>query len=180
MAGGKSVMATLIILRGNSGSGKTSTARLLQRELGYGTMVVSQDVVRREMLYVEDTVKQNPTPQLLHDLCMYGNKLGGMVILEGVLGREKYGGVLYKLLRNFQGNIHVYYFDISLEETVRRHGQRAESQEFGIEKMRAWRREKDYLGTPGEVLINETMSQDDIVQMIISDVTGKAQKNKGA
>lgn len=180
MAEGETVTASLVILRGNSGSGKTSTARLLQRELGYGTMVVSQDVVRREMLYVEDTVKQNPTPQLLHDLCMYGNKLGGMVILEGVLGREKYGGVLYKLLRNFQGNIHVYYFDISLEETVRRHGQRAESQEFGIEKMRAWRREKDYLDVPGETLIDETMSQDDIVQMIIHDVTGEAQKNKGA
>ena len=34
----------LIILRGNSGCGKTSTAHLLQRQLGYGTMLVSQDV----------------------------------------------------------------------------------------------------------------------------------------
>jgi len=39
----------LIILRGNSGCGKTSTAYLLQRQLGYGTMLVSQDMVRREI-----------------------------------------------------------------------------------------------------------------------------------
>lgn len=172
--------ASLVVLRGNSGSGKTSTARLLQRELGYGTMVVSQDVVRREMLNVEDTVKRNPTPQLLYDLCMYGNRRGAVVILEGVLGREKYGDILQKLLKDFRGSTRVYYFDIPLAETVRRHNQRAERKEFGIEKMRAWRREKDYLGIPGEVLIDETMSQDDIVQMIIHDVTGEAQKNKGA
>ena len=45
----------LIILRGNSGCGKTSTARLLQRQLGYGTMLVSQDMVRREILHVKDS-----------------------------------------------------------------------------------------------------------------------------
>ena len=44
----------LIILRGNSGCGKTTTAKLLQKEYGYGTMLVSQDVVRREMLHVKD------------------------------------------------------------------------------------------------------------------------------
>ena len=44
----------LIILRGNSGCGKTSTARLLQCHLGYDTMLVSQDMVRREILRVKD------------------------------------------------------------------------------------------------------------------------------
>lgn len=40
----------LIILRGNSGSGKSTTGKALQRKFGQGTMVISQDVVRREML----------------------------------------------------------------------------------------------------------------------------------
>ena len=47
-------MAKIIILRGNSGSGKTTTAKRLQKKLGHGTMFVSQDVVRREILYVKD------------------------------------------------------------------------------------------------------------------------------
>ena len=77
----------LIILRGNSGCGKTSTARLLQRQLGYGTMLVSQDVVRREMLRVKDS-ESNPAIQLIYDLCMYGNKVGYTVILEGILSKK--------------------------------------------------------------------------------------------
>ncbi len=41
----------LVILRGNSGSGKSSVARALQRRRGRGHLaVVSQDVVRREVL----------------------------------------------------------------------------------------------------------------------------------
>ena len=73
----------LIILRGNSGCGKTSTARLLQRQLDDGTMLVSQDVVRREMLRVKDS-ENNPAIQLIYDLCMYGNNVGYTVILEGI------------------------------------------------------------------------------------------------
>ena len=37
----------LIILRGNSGSGKTTTGKALQKKSGHGTMLISQDVVRR-------------------------------------------------------------------------------------------------------------------------------------
>ena len=39
----------LVMLRGNSGSGKTTVARFLQHLIGRGTLVVSQDVVRRDM-----------------------------------------------------------------------------------------------------------------------------------
>ena len=101
----------LIILRGNSGCGKTSTARLLQRRLGYGTMLVSQDVVRREMLRVKDS-ESNPAIQLIYDLCMYGNKVGYTVILEGILSNKKYGAMLHRLLNDFQGDKLVYYFDV--------------------------------------------------------------------
>ena len=44
----------IIILRGNSGSGKTTVAKELQKKLGYGTLLISQDAIRREMLYVKD------------------------------------------------------------------------------------------------------------------------------
>ena len=37
----------LVIIRGNSGSGKTAVAKVLQHKLGHNIMVVSQDVVRR-------------------------------------------------------------------------------------------------------------------------------------
>ncbi|GFI71319.1 uridine kinase [Clostridiales bacterium] len=45
-------MPKLIIIRGNSGSGKTTLAKNLQHKFGRNTMVISQDVVRREILWV--------------------------------------------------------------------------------------------------------------------------------
>ncbi|WP_442941161.1 AAA family ATPase [Nocardia sp. NBC_00403] len=44
-------MSTLIVIRGNSASGKSTVARALQCRFGRGTCVlVSQDTIRREML----------------------------------------------------------------------------------------------------------------------------------
>lgn len=35
----------VIILRGNSGSGKSTIAKALQKRFGYGTMLISQDII---------------------------------------------------------------------------------------------------------------------------------------
>ena len=159
----------LIILRGNSGCGKTSTARLLQHQLGYGTMLVSQDVVRREMLRVKDS-EGNPAIQLIYDLCMYGNKVGYTVILEGILSNKKYGAMLHLLLNDFQGEKLIYYFDVSFEETVRRHATKPNAHEFGESEMRQWWKDQDVLNVPGEQRIGEQLSQAEIVDLIHSDV----------
>lgn len=159
----------LIILRGNSGCGKTSTARLLQRRLGYGTVLVSQDVVRREMLRVEDS-ENNPAIQLIYDLCMYGNKVGYTVILEGILSNKKYGAMLRQLLNDFQGEKLIYYFDVSFEETVRRHATKPNAHEFGESEMHQWWKDQDVLDVPGEQRIGERLTQAEIVDMICRDV----------
>ena len=159
----------LIILRGNSGCGKTSTARLLQHQLGYGTMLVSQDVVRREMLRVKD-IENNPAIQLIYDLCMYGNNVGYTVILEGILSNKKYGAMLRRLLDDFQGEKLIYYFDVSFEETVRRHATKPNAHEFGESEMRQWWKDQDVLNMPGEQRIGEQLSQAEIVDLIHRDV----------
>lgn len=159
----------LIILRGNSGCGKTSTARLLQRQLGYGTMLVSQDVVRREMLRVKD-IENNPAIQLIYDLCMYGNNVGYTVILEGILSNKKYGAMLCRLLDDFQGEKLIYYFDVSFEETVRRHATKPNAHEFGELEMSQWWKDQDVLNVPGEQRIGEQLSQEEIVDLIHRDV----------
>ena len=77
-------MSNLVILRGNYGSGKTTVARGLQKKLGHGTMLISQDVVRREMLYVKDGEKPKVS-ELLFQLAVYGKEHCDVVILEGIL-----------------------------------------------------------------------------------------------
>lgn len=44
----------LIILRGNSESGKTTVAKDLQQLFDQNTMPISQDVIRRDILKVKD------------------------------------------------------------------------------------------------------------------------------
>ena len=55
-------MKKLVILRGNSGSGKTTVARALQRKIGFNTMLISQDEIRRNMLWVKDGIDTKALP----------------------------------------------------------------------------------------------------------------------
>lgn len=162
-------VTTLIILRGNSGSGKTTTGKALQKKFGHGTMLISQDVVRREMLFVKD----GPNPeasQLLNELVLYGKKHCNIVVLEGILNSKWYRKLFLNLLAEFKNQIFAYYFDIPFEETLNRHKQKPNAHEFGEKEMRKWWNEKDLLGIIPEVFIHKELSLNEIVDMIYQDV----------
>ena len=88
-------MSKLIILRGNSGSGKTTVAKALQEKLGYNTMRISQDEVRRNMLWVKDG-KDTEALHLMAELLKYGKVHSELTILEGIMYDEWYSP-LFKL-----------------------------------------------------------------------------------
>lgn len=161
----------LIILRGNSGSGKSTTAKALQRRFGHGTMMISQDVIRREILYVKDG-PDNEASQLLYELACYGKKHSNLVILEGILNSQWYKALFHRLMDEFNDNIFAYYFDIPFEETLNRHQQKPNAHEFGEKEMRRWWNEKDLLDMIPEVVIHKELSLNDIVEMIYQEVIG--------
>lgn len=161
--------AKLIILRGNSGSGKTTTGKSLQRKFGHGTMLISQDVVRREMLFVKDGTDPE-AGQLLLELAVYGKNHCNIVILEGILNSDWYKELFKNLLIEFNNQIFAYYFDIPFEETLNRHKQKPNAHEFGEKEMRKWWNEKDLLGIIPEVCLNKELSLNEIVDMIYQDV----------
>lgn len=156
----------LILLRGNSGSGKTTIANELQQKLGYTTMVVSQDVIRRDILHVKD-FPGNPAIQLIYDTLLYGKSIGYTVILEGILTNRIYSEMLIKLIKQFNNKARVYYFDIPFEETIYRHKTKANTTDFDEEDMKQWWVEKDYLQVVGEQIITPDMSKEDIVSSIL-------------
>lgn len=162
-------MQRLIIIRGNSGSGKSTIAKRLQYEMGYQTMLIPQDVVRREMLRVRDK-DDNPSIQLVHDLAMYGNKIGFDVIVEGIFVNERYGDMLRQLIADFGGKSYVYYLDVPLEVTLQRHGMKSNTHEFGEKELREWWVEKDYLHVQNEKLITADMNEDEISRMFRGDL----------
>ena len=162
-------MAQLIILRGNSGSGKTTTGKALQKKFGHGTLLISQDVVRREMLFVKD----GPNPeasQLLLKLVLYGKSHCTIVILEGILDSKWYKKLFENLLDEFNSLIFAYYFDIPFEETLNRHQQKPNAHEFGEKEMKEWWNEKDLLDIFPEVCLHKELSLNEIVNIIYNDV----------
>jgi len=159
----------LIILRGNSGSGKTTTGKALQRKFGHGTMLISQDVVRREMLFVKDG-HDTEASQLLNELVLYGKKHCNITILEGILNSKWYKKLFENLFDEFNNQIFAYYFDIPFEETLNRHKQKANAHEFGEKEMKSWWNEKDLLDIIPEVCLHKELSLDEIVDRIYQDI----------
>lgn len=159
------IKTKLIILRGNSASGKTTIAKNLQGHFGDGTLLVSQDTVRRDMLSVRDR-KGNLSIDLIRQIAEYGKGRCEFVILEGILIKEGYEEMLLELIRSFEGNADVYYFDLPFEKTVERHKSRDLADAFGEDSLRSWWRAKDYLGTEGEWMLTEEMTKEEIVELI--------------
>lgn len=159
----------LIVIRGNSGSGKTTVARLVRDKIGEGAMLIPQDTVRREMLFVKDR-EDNPAIQLIGDIARYGKSIGYDVILEGILSKKLYGDMLGALIREFDSAF-VFYMDVSFEETLRRHDTKPNKKEYGKEKMKEWWIEKDYLGVNNEHIIPESLSSQAAAEMILGYLT---------
>jgi len=147
------MQTTLVIIRGNSGSGKTTLAQALQRELGHNTLLVSQDVVRHDMLMSND-YPGNISIELIQQIALYGLGKVPVVIVEGILARDRYGEMLAELSRQFS-RVLTYYFDVNLEVTLQRHQTR--DREFGPTEMRRWWLPHDTLNVPGENLFTANL-----------------------
>lgn len=159
----------IIILRGNSGSGKTTVAKSLQNKFGYGTLLISQDMIRREMLWVKDGVGTKALPLLL-ELVKYGKENCDVVILEGILNTSWYRELFEQIKIEFDLRIYAYYYEIPFEETLMRHQTKPYCADFGEEEMKRWWNDKDYIGIIPEKIITTDFSLDRTVDLIFEDV----------
>ncbi|WP_326550211.1 AAA family ATPase [Micromonospora sp. NBC_01813] len=159
---------TLVIVRGNSASGKTTAAREARHRYGRGCALLEQDYLRRTLLREHDSTHIQPVaPAFITATARTALDLGYHVILEGILHTERYATVLLQLIDRHPGPVAVFYLDVSFDETVRRHLNRAEPIPVTPDEMRRWYAHRDLLGVPGETVIGETSTFEQTVTTIL-------------
>lgn len=158
----------LVVLRGNSGSGKSTTARTLRERLGRGTAWVEQDHLRRILLREHD-VPGGVNIGLIDLNVRYALDHGYDVVLEGILDAGRYGDMLRKLTSDHRGTTLHYYFDIPFAETVVRHGTR-DLHHVSPDMMRDWYREHDVLPGVEQTVIGPDSTLDETLGRILADL----------
>jgi hypothetical protein len=139
----------------------------LRHAVGRGVALIQQDVIRRDLLRERDRpgglnielIRLNVEFALTHDYD---------VILEGILYADRYGAMIRTLLAEHRGPSFVYYYDLSFEETLRRHAAKPNSHEYGEAEMSGWFVERDLLGVPGEEIIGPEQSQEETVARMLA------------
>lgn len=158
----------LVIVRGNSASGKTTAAREARRRYGRGAALLEQDYLRRTLLREHDSAHINPVaPTFITTTARTALDLGYHVILEGILHTERYADALHQLIDRHPGPTAVFYLDVSYEETIRRHHTRAEPIPVTADEIRRWYTHRDLLNVPTETVIPETSTFEQTVATIL-------------
>ena len=163
-------MAKLILLRGNSGSGKTSTAKLLQERIDSSTVRLSHDMLRLEILYTHGREGVERSLPLMIELLRYARRNAEVTILEGILHTVDYAPLFEAAVEEFGENIRAYYYDLSFEETLRRHETKPNRADFGEAEMRRWWRDRDLIGIIPETLLGPEDGQVETVERILRDI----------
>ncbi|MFF4273619.1 AAA family ATPase [Streptomyces sp. NPDC001536] len=138
----------LIVLRGNSAGGKSSVAAGLRARYGRGIALVSQDILRREVLRERD-VPGAANIGLIDLTVRHALEHGFHTVLEGILYVSHYGDMLAGLLADYGDRAHCFYLDVPFEDTLARHATKPIADEVTEAELRSWYRPLDLL--PGGV-----------------------------
>ncbi len=158
----------LVVIRGNSGSGKTTIAKAIQDTQLGKLAVVGQDIVRRDVLRVGDDAG-NPAVELIAVMVRHALDAGLHVVVEGILAPHKYGAMLRALVGDHRGVSRCYLMDIPFEETLRRHATKPVADEFGETEMLEWYRGRRLVDGLDEQIIDEHSETADSVARILAD-----------
>ncbi|MGA5194179.1 kinase [Streptomyces exfoliatus] len=158
----------LVVLRGNSASGKSSVAAGIRDRFGRGLALVGQDNLRRIVLRERD--RPGAANIGLIDLtARYALDAGYHVVVEGILYADHYGEMLARLRADHDGPSHGYYLDVPFEETLARHATKPIANEFGERELRDWYRERDLLPGAVETVIGADSTVHETVERIMRD-----------
>lgn len=166
------VVPRLIVIRGPSGSGKSTVARHLFERATRRVCLIEQDHYR--FIFRPAGGGSLPNAATIHRMIEH-NVMAALhdgydVILEGILSVRSYGLVVDRLFTAGVSENFLYSFDVSIEETLRRHRTRSTPDlGFSEEDMRDWYPHAHVWGHQLERVIPESASLDDILTRIADD-----------
>jgi predicted kinase len=161
------VGARLIVIRGNSGSGKSSVADGIRAAYGPGIALIEQDHVRR-IVFAELDEPDGANITAIEQLATLALSRGFHAVVEGIMPTSRYAGMLARLADQHAGPAFFFHLDVPFDETARRHASRAKATAFGVEDMRSWYHHRDLLGVPGETVIDESSTLEQTVDRIVA------------
>ncbi|MGW1805619.1 kinase [Streptomyces sp. NPDC002078] len=162
----------LVVLRGNSASGKSSVAAGIRDRFGRGLALVAQDNLRRIVLRERDRPGA-ANIGLIDAVARYALDAGYHVVVEGILYADRYGDMLARLRADHRGPTHGYYLDVPFAETLARHGTKSIATRVSEADLRDWYRRRDLLPGGVETVIGSDSSLPETVDRIMRD-TGLA------
>ncbi|SEL28978.1 AAA family ATPase [Streptacidiphilus jiangxiensis] len=158
----------LVVLRGNSASGKSSIALTIRERFGRGVALVGQDNLRRTVLGEQDRPGA-ANIGLIDTVTRHCLDAGFHVVLEGILHTAHYEPMLTALRADHRGVTRCYYLDVPFEETLRRHATKPQAVEYGEAEMRGWYRPLDLLAGSAETVVPAHSSLHATVSRILRD-----------
>lgn len=148
--------------------GKKSTIARSVRSAQVNPMaLIEQDYLRRIVLKEKD-LPGGVNIQIIEKMVLFALDHSFDVIMEGIFDAERYGLMFEELLRRHPHNNYFFYFNVSFEETLRRHQTKPNKDDFGEAEMRRWYKSRDLLQCTSEIIIPQTSSFKESVNFIIA------------
>lgn len=159
----------LIVIRGNSASGKSAIAAAIRASYDRRDLaIVGQDNLRRVVLREHDA-PGGANIDLINQTARFALSRGYHTIVEGIFNADHYGAMLTALISDHPGRAFAYFLDVPLSETLRRHTMKEGVLNYGEAEMRQWYRGLDLLPGGIEQVIPAESSLGDTVSKIMAD-----------
>lgn len=159
-------MSKLIIVRGNSGSGKSTAAFAIAQKSKHKIAVIEADYYRERMLFPKGECKEDVAALMFHNI-KYCLDQGYHVIWDSIFFAHDRNRASFREFFDYHPEDNfIFNFDVSFEETAKRHQTRQSRHEFSAEQMRDWYKPVEPLGYDFEHIIPESNTLEQTVTFI--------------
>lgn len=167
-------MTKIIVLRGNSGSGKSTITKNLKTRLNKKVLILEQDLFRHEFIILPpskdgDKGINDLAIEMILLILKWAKGKFDYIILDGIYSNNRYTVMFEEIVKMFK-DIYAYYFDLPFEETAKRHLTRAKSQIFTVEEMRGWLKPNNKSTVLNETILTKDMTIEQILDIILTDI----------